>query len=288
MLVIRRSLPALCRIALVAASTALAPLAHSFPPAPYYTLYGDVRDQFGNMLPPGDAYVIIYSGNKEVLRQTLTNPNRADHNYQIRLRLDMQTASGSYSSIALNPGGVFTIAIEVGGEVFFPIQIDHIPEIGNPADRIRFNLTLGIDSDDDGLPDAWEESQLHLAGHQPGENGWDLSLIDSESDFNGNGISNWAEYTAGTYADDTTTTLELALKEIAAEYVRLEFYAIYGRIYSLETSKDLETWTPVPFAYSPEERETATTTTLRSETTGVVSVYADASNSEYFFRLVSR
>ncbi|MDQ8187411.1 hypothetical protein [Pelagicoccus sp. SDUM812002] len=261
--------------------------AWAFPPAPYYTIYGDVRDAYGDLIPAGDASVILYQGDKEILRERLTNPGQADHNYQLRLRIDMmRVATGSYSSIALRPDDAFTIAINVGGQLFYPLEIAQAPVVGNPAERRRLDLTLGVDSDGDGLPDSWEESQLHIAGYQPGLDGWDLSLIDRDSDFNNDGISNWADYTAGTYTDDHTTTLELKVKEIGSEYMRLEFYAIFGRIYRLEASSDLVTWTPLPFAVSAAEQDTATNTTLRSETTGVTNVYVSRSNS--FFRLISR
>lgn len=259
----------------------------AFPPAPYYTIYGDVRDAYGNLIPAGDASVILYQGDKEIQRELLTNPGQADHNYQLRLRIDMmRVATGSYSSIALRPDDAFTIAISVGGQLFYPLEIAQNPSVGNPAERRRLDLTLGVDSDGDGLPDAWEEAQLYLAGYQTGEDGWDLSLIDRNSDFNEDGISNWADYTAGTYADDYTTTLELKFKEISRTSVQLEFYAIFGRIYSLEASTDLETWSPVPFAFSEEELSSATKTVLKSETTGVTNLYASGSYS--FFRLISR
>lgn len=261
--------------------------AWAFPPAPYYTLYGDVRDAYGDLLPAGDASVILFKGDKEILRELLTNPGKADHNYQLRVRIDMmRTTTASYSSIALHPDDAFSIAVKVDGQLFYPLEITQAPVVGNPAERRRLDLTLGIDSDGDGLPDSWEESQLYLAGFQVGDDGWDLSLIDRDSDFDNDGISNWADYTAGTYANDHTTTLELKIKEIDTDKIRLEFYAIFGRIYRLEASTDLVTWTPIPFAFSEAERATATQTSLRSETTGVTQLYVSRSNT--FFRLISR
>ena len=67
--------------------------------------------------------------------------------------------------------------------------------------RDESGRTLRVDG---GIPDAWEQSQLYAAGILPGEDGWDLSLIDRDGDFDKDGISNWLEYIAGTFATDPT------------------------------------------------------------------------------------
>jgi len=47
----------------------------------------------------------------------------------------------------------------------------------------------------------------------PGQNGWDLSLLTRDGDFDGDGISNWQEYIAGTFATDPTDYLSLRVTE---------------------------------------------------------------------------
>lgn len=285
----RRLLSGPWRILLVVGALVAVSVGYSFPPAPYYTIYGDVRDAHGDLLPIGEASVILYSDGQEVIRQTLSKPGGSDHNYQLRLRIDMmRAATGSYSSIAMNPGSVYTIAIEVGGQLFHPLEITNPPQVGNPADRQRFDLTLGVDIDGDGLPDAWEEAQLFAEGFEMGPEGWDLSLIDRDSDFNDDGISNWAAYTAGTYASDSSSVLALSIKQFLGDAVRLEFYAIYGRIYNLETSSNLTDWTPIAFAASPDEASDDDRLILQAETTGVISVYARPQASQFYYRLISR
>ena len=187
-------------------------VAWAFPPAPYYTLYGMVRDQVG---------------------QTVTAE---------------------------------------GAEV---------------SERVKLDLTLGEDLDKDGLPDTWEAWQLYQAGLHPDENGrWDLSLLDKNGDFDKDGQSNLLEYIAGTFAGDATETFSLAIKEKLAESVRLEFYGITGKVYTIESTLDMKTWTRVPFAVgAPGTGAIA----HQAGDVGIVSAFtAPRSSSSEFYRLSVR
>ncbi len=263
-------------------------MATAFPPAPYFTVFGDARDQYGLLIPAGSAAVVLYKSGAETMRTQLSSAAGADYNYQLRVKLDMlRESSAAYSSKALSSGTVFTLGIESGGQTYYPIEMATPPTVGSPAARRRLNLTLGVDADGDGLPDAWEESQLHQGGIAPGENGWDLSLIDKDGDFDKDGVSNYTEYVGGTYAADAASTLDLKIKEKLASSARLEFYAIYGKAYTLESSTDLKTWTATDFSLSAPDADPPGTaqSSLTSTTTGVVSVYAAAGSAATYYRL---
>lgn len=266
------------------------PALHAFPPAPHYTIYGDVRDQYGVLLPADGSSVILYQGSKEILRQPLVASETAPFNYQIRMRIDMfRPSTSSYSSLALKAGTDFSLAVNIGGQLFSPIEMNTTPAIGSPAGRRRLNLTLGIDSDGDGIPDAWKESQLYHAGILPGPDGWDLSLIDRDGDFDNDGMSNWQEYIAGTYATDSESYLALEIKEMIGTFPHLQFYAIYGKSYTLEVSEDLKTWRPKSFSIEiPETGDLELRSSLSATTTGVMSLYPDSTTSAAFYRLTVR
>lgn len=263
----------------------------AFPPAPYYTIYGDVRDSYGILIPSEDAAVIVYKDNKEIMRQSLASSAGEDFNYQVRLRIDMlRSSTTTYSSVALTTGSVYTVAVSIGSQLYYPIEMTKSPLIGNASDRRRLNLTLGIDADGDGLPDAWEEAQLYHGGQLPSGQGWDLSLIDKNGDFDQDGVSNGSEYIAGTYATDSSSILNLTIKEKLATSVRLEFYAFYGRSYSLESTTDLKIWTAVPFSLSDSSASAAVVaqSSLTSTVTDVISIYATASAQSTYYRLIAR
>jgi hypothetical protein len=263
----------------------------AYPPAPFHTIYGDVRDGFGVLIPADGAAVIVYKGGNEIMRQSLVAAAGTDFNYQIRLRIDMLRASTTiYSSVALTSGTVYTLAVSIGSQLYYPIEMATPPVIGSASARRRLNLTLGVDGDGDGLPDAWEEAQLYHGGLLPGENGWDLSLIDKNGDFDKDGVSNYTEYIAGTYATDSSSVLSLAIKEKLATSARLEFYAFYGRSYTLESTTDLKTWTSTPFSLSDpaDPAAAAAQSSLTSTVTEVISIYAGAAAPTTYYRLIAR
>jgi hypothetical protein len=273
--------------ALIASSLSL----RAFPPAPYYTVYGDVRDQYGILIPADGAAVVVYKSGKELMRQELVASAGTDFNYQLRLRIDMlRSTTTSYSSVALTSGTIYTLAVSIGSQLYYPIEMATSPVIGSASARRRLNLTLGVDSDGDGLPDAWEEAQLYHGGQTPGDNGWDLSLIDKNGDFDKDGVSNYTEYVAGTYATDRSSVLSLSIKEKLATSARLEFYAFYGKSYTLESTTDLKTWASTPFSLTdPAAPDAAAAqSSLTSTVTEVISIYADASAQSTYYRLIAR
>ena len=224
-------------------------VAHAFPPAPYYTMYGVVRDQVGQTVTAEGAEVILLKGGVEVGRTPITS-SRIDQNYELSMRID-QNRSGTtfYTDKAVAAGGLFSLVVSMNGALFYPIEVSGSLTAGKGGERVKLDLTLGEDKDKDGLPDTWEAWQLYQAGRYPGDDGnWDLSLIDKGGDFDKDGQSNLLEYIAGTFAGDATETFSLAIKEKLPESVRLEFYGITGKVYTLESTLDMKTWTRVPFA----------------------------------------
>ena len=262
-------------------------IAIAFPPAPYYTLHGVVRDQVGQTVTAEGAVVILLKGGVEVGRTPIVS-NRIDQSYELNLRLD-QNRSGTtfYTDKAVAAGGLFSLVVSMNGELFYPIEVSGNLTAGKGGERVQLDLTLGEDLDKDGLPDTWEAWQLYQAGLYPGDDGrWDLSLIDKNGDFDKDGQGNLLEYIAGTFAGDATETFSLAIKEKLPESVRLEFYGITGKVYTLESTLDMKTWTRVPFAVgAPGTGNNA----HQAGTVGIVSAFTvPRSGTKEFYRLSVR
>lgn len=276
---------------------ALVPL-RAFPPAPFHTLYGMVRDENGQALSVEGAQVVFYKGGVEVMRSDIQASNLLDQNYQLRLRMDMQRpGTSSYTNLANTSGLSFSLGVVLHDVVYYPIEMSAPRPLGKPGERIRLDLTLGVDSDGDGIPDAWEQSQLYAGGVVPGENGWDLSLLNRDGDFDHDGVSNWQEYIAGTFAADPTDYLALQIITPLASHVQLRFFSIYGKVYSLESSTDLQTWRAASlYLRNPESTDSddianppAPQASLRAEGTDFVDLYAPADASgRTFYRLKVR
>lgn len=219
--------------------------AHAFPPAPYYTVFGDVRDEFGNLLAAGGGSVVFSVSDRIIASIPITGVTGADYNYQLRMRMDMsRLGTASYSSLVVNTGATYTLAVDVGGVRYLPLEMNTPPSVGNAADRRRINLTLGTDSDNDGLPDAWEQMQLYMAGLDLAN----LGAITPGGDLDGDGVGNFQEYIAGTYAADPTETFYLKIKSASYSASVVEFFTITGKTYTVEQSSDLKAWSQVSFA----------------------------------------
>ena len=226
--------------------------AQAFPPAPFYTIYGIVRDQVGQTLKVDGAEIVLLRDSVEIGRAAIFPDLRADSNYELRIRVDRSpSASRLYSDKAVGAQGVYSLKVVMNGQNFFPIEVSGTLRAGNGGERVRLDLNLGADTNHDGLPDAWQEWQLFQAGRRLGDPGWNINLITKDGDFDGDGTSNYLEYLAGTFAGDATERFELRMLGKTATTVSFEFYAITGKVYSIEQSSDLKTWSVVPMTTTP-------------------------------------
>ena len=221
----------------------------AFPPAPYYTIYGTVRDEIGNVLTAEDAQIVLIKGAEVVLRTPVTGTTLADQNYELRIPIDMlRTSTTLYRDEAVIARNGFTMAVEFGGQRFYPLAVAGSLTAGGGSERDRFDFTIGIDSDGDDLPDLWEEYQLSICNIPPGPNGYDLNLLSRDGDIDRDGQTNYQEYLAGTYACDSSDYLSLTIIEKKPGMAKLSFKSVPGKTYRIERTTNLVTWSKVPFS----------------------------------------
>jgi hypothetical protein len=112
--------------------------------------------------------------------------------------------------------------------------------------------TLG-DSDSDGIPDDYEIAN----GLNPFDDG------DRDLDFDHDGYSNLSEFLAGTAANNAKSFLGLREFTIGNNRFSATWSSVPGKTYTIQSSLDLETWTPlgsdIPAAATPS---TATSSPL--------------------------
>jgi len=256
----------------------------AFPPAPYYSIFGNVRDEHGQLIAANGSTVVFFYKSAEHSRYAITSLGNKDFNYEIRMKLDMNRSGTSvYDSLAVTSGGAYTLAIDIGGVLYYPIEISTPPTVGNPADRRRMNLTLGQDTDKDGLPDAWEKSQLFYAG-LPTTN---LALISPSGDFDNDGVSDYQEYLAGTYATDASDFFYLRIVDLTDQNTVVEFYGITSKNYIIEASTDMVSWSSVDFKLQPVG---AKISSYVATDVGVVKAYIPtaAATKKVFYRVKIR
>jgi hypothetical protein len=250
-------------------------------------IYGIARDQYGATLQAEGAELMILRNGGEVARAPIFSTPKGDRNFEVTIAIDLnRPGTRSYNERALTEQALYSIAVEMNGQRFFPIEANGTLRIGSAGERLRLDLNLGLDSDGDGLPDAWEEWQLYNAGKQRGANGWDLSLITRDGDFDGDGISNLQEYIAGTFASDAAERLELRILARSATEVRFEFFTITGKVYRIERSSDLQNWSEVKFSVGSAS---ASGTFHTGQAVDIVTAVATTSGGvSEFYRLIVR
>jgi hypothetical protein len=227
----------LALVALLAPSTASA-----FPPAPPHELYGIVRDQIGN--PLGDGAEVILEASSGV-RITTTVAARLDSatNYRLEIPMDAGLTADAYQPTALMQAAPFKLRIRIGKTTFLPIEMTgDFSKLGLPGGRTRMDLTLGIDADGNGLPDAWEKAVAAFLGKP-----WAAGQIRPGDLYPGTGMTYRDVYLAGTYAIDPKDGFALQITVPSGEAPRLAFTAVKGRSYTVQASATLGDWSSVPF-----------------------------------------
>jgi hypothetical protein len=226
--------------------------AHAFPPAPHHLVFGMVRDEQGNPLSLAGAEVLVEVGGAVVGRTTVSAGLDAGVNYRLTIALDSGTTSDLYQPTALRPTVPFRMRVKVGNVTYLPIEMTGASGLlTRPGESSRVDLTLGEDTDGDGLPDAWERNLIAAMG-----GGKTLADIRPGDDADGDGLTNLQEYLAGTYAFDPTDGFNLTLRSADDERSVVEFTVIRGRSYTIEASADLQHWDSIPFLI-PAEGATA-------------------------------
>ena len=257
--------------------------AHGFPPAPHHTVFGMVRDELGQPLSLASANVILESPVGVELQCAVAAEVTSDINYRLEVPMDSGITEARYQPTALRPYFHFKLKVRIGNAVYLPIEMKgDFSRLGQPAEETRLDLTLGEDTDEDGLPDAWERSTL-------GSIGGNLTDVTPGGDFDGDRISNRDEYLAGTYAAEPSDGFSLAIVEMHENRSVLEFLAVRGRTYSVEISKDLQTWTPAPFRLTSANTTSTVQHKYHADDVSVVRIELETAPGEpnrYFRALV--
>jgi hypothetical protein len=214
----------------------------AFPPLPHHTVYGLVRDEFGNPLTASGTELILDTLSGTSLSTSVVAGLEAGVNYRINVPVDAGLTDDLYRPTALRPTAPFRIRVKIAGRTYVPLEMKaNMAQLGQPAQSSRVDLTLGEDTDGDGLPDAWERSVIAA-----GKLGVSLSGLNPNDRLNGNPLSVLQAYIAGTYAWDPKDGFRVDIVQFEGLNPVLEFLALRGRSYSVIGSDDLATWVPVP------------------------------------------
>lgn len=226
--------------------SAVTAVMYAFPPAPHHLIKGTVRDEMGYPIEVNGS-VTLKTVTGVVIETPLTPSLFVDASYRMEVPMDAGVTSDSYKPTALNPLVPFTMEVKIGSLTYYPFEMSgDLGSLGEAGGTSVIDLTLGVDSDGDGIPDAWEESLISRTNRYNS-----LSDVNPDDDLDGDGLSNYEEYLAHTYAYDVLDGLSLKIKAVSDEAYIVEFLVIDGHSYSLTSSTDLESWSSASFRTSP-------------------------------------
>jgi hypothetical protein len=252
-------------------------------PTPSCVFYGEVRDEYGVPYVE-NAEVILRVAGRECNRWPIVGILAPGVNFKLMLEMDEGTGA-LYATYAARAGQSVSLSVLTqGGER--PIVETHALAVGQPGEFIGVYVNTGSDTDGDGLPDEWE--QLLVDNSSGGLS--DISQVQPEDDFDGDGVSNLDEYRGGTYAflgDDFLAVEEMA--SLVGGRLRLRFLTTRGITYQVLAAKQIgegTEWQTQRFSLG-ESDASAPHDALVGDGY-YVSVYVPVTDPSQFYRLVAQ
>ncbi len=242
----------------------------AFPPAPHHLFYGMVRDEFGSPINAPTAGVILEASSGKQIRTQIIAGLEPGVNYRLAVPMDAGLTTDLYKATAMRPTMPFQIKVVINGVTNLPIELKgRFAAMGLPSRRTLMDLTLGQDTDEDGLPDAWERMI------NP-----DITKVKSGDDSDKDGLSNSQEYLAGTYAFDAQDGFTLTITGLNEGRPKMKFLAISGRTYTLLGSEDLENWTTKTFRIPSEGAAASTRSSFQAGEVVPIELEASVETTE--------
>ncbi len=257
-----------------------APHATAFPPLPHHTVYGLVRDELGTPLTAAGGEITLETLSGSTLKTVVSPGAGAGTNYRIEVPIDAGLTTDAYLPTAMQPTAPFRMRVKLGTRTYVPMEMKvDWARLGQPAEQSRVDLTLGEDTDGDGLPDAWERMMI-----QSGRLGLSLAQFSPTNRMNGNPLTVMEAYVAGTYAWDPKDGFRLDIASMEGTRPVLQFTALRGRSYTISGSDDLKSWQEVSFGVHSAAGWPVTflTTNKLTRVRVVVSVPAGAAPPKFY------
>jgi hypothetical protein len=218
----------------------------AFPPAPPYRISGLVRDEYGSPVSTLGAMVVLQASNGVQISASIVPLLAPGLNYNMTVPMDFGTPGQLYKGSALFPATPYLLSVIIGYTTNVPIQMaSGLLILGQPADSTNIDLTLGTDSVGDGLPDAWKDLVVAMFGGLV-----KFGDIHPWSIPPNGGQSYGAQFLAGTFPWENSETFKLIMVNSNGQTLRLQWPTILDHTYTISSSVDLLTWTPVNFTLS--------------------------------------
>jgi hypothetical protein len=237
------SLGAAFAVALGSATRVLA-----YPPAPHHLIYGLARDEYGTPFLTSEIQVVLQTPTGVQLSAPITPGIGPGVNFLLEVPMDAGLTPDPYTPLALRRAAPFQLFVVIGTTTNLPIQMTaNYALLGLPGQATRLDITLGVDANGDGIPDAWEYAFLSAIGSNLG-----LSDLRPGLDFAHNGRTLLQEFALGNYPFNPGASPGLKVVNLDHDTALLEFTTMTGRSYSIQGSADLAQWAALAFTIPAE------------------------------------
>jgi len=222
-------------------------IALAYPPAPYHLIYGLVRDEYGTPIASADAHVLLTTANRGPIEAELIPGIAPGINYQLKVPMDAGLTPIAHGPTALIANAPFKLFVVMGGVTNTPIQMTgDASQLGQPGQTSHIDLTLGSDTNGDGIPDSWEYAVLAGLGSN-----LTLSQLNARSVLTADGHTLGQLFLMGgnplASGAAQVNSLTVGLAGIDSTGTFLEFSTTSGQTYTVLSSADLQQWTPSSF-----------------------------------------
>jgi len=175
--------------------------------------------------------------------------------------------SGPSGRLGYGRGTVITNA--ASGQ--YTIQYGDVPYYTKPASQTNTlaaggNITFtgnytAADANNNNIPDAWEQSQFGSVDAQRTQS----------TDTDGDGLSDWGEFVAGTDPNNPPPGFRVTAQRLAGSLVKLSWPSVTNHTYHVHTSANAVTWTPLSNWFAAAG--TNTSYTLSTATNGTTKFF---------------
>ena len=269
------------RLALALALLLPAASALAYPPAPYHTLYGLLRDQYGTPILSSDVHVVLVTSNGVAFDTQVTPGIGPGVNYELKVNMDAGLTPITYKPTAYIVAAPFKLYVVMGGVTNIPFQMaGDFSHLGQPSLSTRFDLTLGADANTDNIPDAWELFVIYGLGLN-----LTLNQVNGNSVLTGDGLTLMQQYVLGVNPLASPSALTVTLVDYHAGTPLLQFRTATGRSYTVQGSQDLLNWTSRPFTIPPSTSTNSFYTATSEQTVQVQVILPSPNPKTQFFRI---
>jgi hypothetical protein len=251
-------------------------------PQPSCTFYGQAKDNFGWPLM-SDAAVVLKINGEEITRYAINGSVSPGVNFILRVPMDDGRGTPYRTASALQGQPIEIVVVQEGEEM--PIlETNLLAVVGAPGSLHAINVTAGTDTNHNRMPDFWDELLVYFSDGAL----TNINQVVGSDDFDGDGMSNWEEYLAGTFAfsaDDYFAVEETA--NSANSRYRMRMLSTLGKVYRVYNAGPVltnNTWEWNTTTMATSEQSPAARTTIEGSGDWM-AVYVDYTNRPSVFRM---